>query len=315
LDDNRWRQLGWRLAQVLPVLGLLLAVVFALQALLPGDTARAFAGPRATRAQVEQVRAEMGLSEPVTTRFATYVERVAHGDLGASNRSSVPVTEIIDTRLGVTLSLLLGGMVASALIAGPAAAALALRPRSRLAWVIDRALAVAINLPPFWVGLMLATGVGLHLGLLPVGGLEPGVGGHLRSYVLPWVTIGLALAPFVARSAATSLRDVVAADYVVTARSVGASGLFLFRRHMLRNALPATVTLLGFQAGALLFGTVVVEQTFALPGLGAEMVTAAAQRDFPVVQGLTLVFGLGIIAFNLVSDVIVSILDPRTRWT
>ncbi|MBO9524167.1 MAG: ABC transporter permease [Nocardioidaceae bacterium] len=313
MEGSGWRLLGRRLLQVLPVLGLLLVVVFALQALIPGDPARAIAGPRATEAQVAHVRADLGLDETVTTRFASYVGRLAGGDLGESNRSDVPVTQIIGQRVGVTLSLLLGGLVASVLLAGPAALVLALRPRSRAAWVIERVLSVAINLPSFWVGLMLATVVGLRAGLLPVGGLEPGLGGHLRSYLLPCLTIGISLSPFLARSAATSLREVVASDYVVTARSVGASGTFLFRRHLLRNALPPTVTLLGFQAGALLFGTVIVEQTFALPGLGAEMITAAAQRDFPVVQGLTLVFGLGIIVFNLLADVAVSVLDPRTR--
>jgi peptide/nickel transport system permease protein len=304
---------GGRLLQVLPVLGLLLVVVFALQALLPGDTAKAFAGPRATDAQVEHVRTDLGLDKPVTTRFVTYVERLANGDLGESNRSNAPVTELIGQRADVTLSLMFGGLIAGVLIAVPAALILAMRLRSRVAWLVDRILAVAINLPSFSVGLMLATVVGLHFGLLPVGGLEPGLTGHFRSYLLPWVTIGIALAPFLARSAATSLRDVMASDYVVTARSVGASGSFLFRRHMLRNALPPTVTLLGFQAGALLFGVVIVEQTFALPGLGAEMINAAGQRDFPVVQGLTLVFGLGIILLNLLSDVTVAVLDPRTR--
>ncbi|MTD57975.1 ABC transporter permease [Amycolatopsis pithecellobii] len=311
---NGWRLLGRRLLQVLPVLGLLLVVVFALEGLLPGDTARAFAGPRATEARVAQVRAELGLDQPVTTRFSTYIGHLARGDLGESNRSDIPVTQLIGERAGVTLSLLSGGLIAGVLIAGPAALVLARRPRSRLAWMLDRILSVAINLPSFWVGLTLATVIGLRLGALPVGGLAPGFAGHLRSYVLPSVTIGISLAPFMARSAATSLRDVLAADHVVTARSVGASGSFLFRRHMLRNALPPTVTLLGFQAGALLFGTVVVEQTFALPGLGAAMITAAAQRDFPVVQGLTLLFGLGIILFNLLSDLAVAMLDPRTRW-
>lgn len=290
-------------------------VVFALQALIPGDPARAIAGPRATEAQVQRVRADLELDKPITTRFVGYVERLTHGDLGESNRAGVPVTEIVRERIGVTLSLLLGGMLVSIALAGPAALALAMRPRSRLAWVIDRILSIAINLPSFWVGLMLATVVGLRWGLLPVGGLQPGFGGRLESFVLPCITIGVSVSPFLARSAATSLREVVVAEYVTTARSVGASGWFLFRRHMVRNALPPTVTLLGFQAGALLFGAVVVEQVFALPGLGAAMITAAAQRDFPVVQGLTLLFGLGIIVFNLLADVAVSVLDPRTRWT
>lgn len=314
MSQSRWRLLAWRLVQVVPVLGLLLVVVFALQTLLPGDPARAMAGPRASEAQVQVVREDLGLDKPITTQFASYVKNLGHGDLGKSNRSNVAVKDIVAQRADVTASLLVGGMAVSILLAGPAALLMALRPRARSARALERILAVVLNLPTFWVGLMLATFVGLKLGLLPVGGLEPGAAGYVRSLVLPSFTIGLAMTPFLARSAATSLREVMVSDYVTTARSVGAKGWFLVRRHMLRNALPPVVTLLGFQAGGLLFGAVVVEQTFALPGLGAEMITAAAQRDFPVVQGLTLIFGVGIVTFNLLADVTVAALDPRTKW-
>lgn len=314
MSDSRVRLLAWRLVQVVPVLGLLLVVVFALQALLPGDPARALAGPRATDEQVQSVREDLGLDQPVTTQFLTYLGNLVSGDLGESNRSNVPVTQIVAERIDVTLLLLLGGIAVSIMLAILAALIMALRPGSRPARLVERALAVVLNLPTFWVGLMLATFVGLKLGLLPVGGLQPGPTGHLRSLLLPAFTIGLAMAPFLARSAAASLREVMASEYVTTARSLGASGNFLLRRHVLRNALPPTVTLLGFQAGALLFGGVVVEQTFALPGLGAEMITAAAQRDYPVVQGLTLVFGFGIVMCNLFADLAVALLDPRTKW-
>jgi peptide/nickel transport system permease protein len=199
-------------------------------------------------------------------------------------------------------------------LAFPAALLMALRPRGVPARVVARTLTILFNAPAFWVGLMLATLLGLHAGWLPVGGFGEGLDGHLRSIVLPSITIGLAMAPLLARSAAASLRDVVSADHVTTARSLGASGWFLVRRHMLRNALPPTLTLLAFQASALLFGAVVVEQTFGLPGLGAEMISAAGQRDFPTVQGLTLVFGLGIVLINLLADVAVALLDPRTTW-
>lgn len=314
MGSSRTRLLVGRLVQVVPVLGLLLIVVFALQALLPGDPARAIAGPRATEEQVQVVRVKLGLDRPLPQRFVQYVDTLRHGDLGRSNRSNVSVNTIVGQRIGVTLSLLLGGMAMSIALAGPAALLMALRPRSHAARWVERSLAIVLNFPSFWVGLMLATVVGLKLGLLPVGGLQPGIGGRVRSLILPSITIGLAITPFLARSAATSLREVVASDYVMTARSVGGRGWFLVRRHLLRNAAPPVVTLLGFQAGALLFGAVVVEQTFGLPGLGAEMISAAAQRDFPVVQGLTLLFGFGIVLCNLLADVAVALLDPRTRW-
>lgn len=311
---GRWRFVLIRIAQVVPVLAALLLIAVLLQYLMPGDAARVIAGPRATVEQVARVRAELGLDRSVLAQFGRYVWNVLHGDLGTSNRTGIPIATIIGERIGVTIWLLIGGLTVSTLLASPAALLMAMRPRSFGARVCARSLTVLINCPPFWVGLMLASVFALQTGWLPVGGFGDSFGERLRSMVLPWLTVGLAVAPLLARSAAASLRQVVAAEHVTTARSVGATGGTLVRRHLLRNALPPSITLLAVQAAALLFGAVVVEQTFGLPGLGAEMVSAASQRDFPMVQALTLIFGFGIIAVNLLADLAVAVLDPRTSW-
>ncbi|WP_283134386.1 ABC transporter permease [Rhizohabitans arisaemae] len=314
MSAGRLRFVVGRLAQVLPVLAALLLIVVLLQQMMPGDPARVIAGPRATAEQVVQVRHELGLDRPVFEQFGRHVWNLLQGDLGTSNRTGIPITAIVGDRIGVTVWLLFGGLLVSTLLATPAALLMALRPRSRSARMCSRALTIIINCPPFWVGLMLASVLALGTGWLPVGGFGVDFGDRVRSMILPSLTIGLAAMPLLARSAAASLSQVLTADHVTTARSLGVSGWPLVRRHLLRNALPPAITLLAIQAAALLFGAVIVEQTFGLPGLGAEMITAASQRDFPVVQALTLIFGLAIIAINLLADLAVALLDPRTTW-
>lgn len=314
MSAGRLRFLAGRLIQVIPVLAALLLIVVLLQQLMPGDPARVVAGPRASGEQVAQVRRDLGLDQPMFVQFWTYVTNLVGGDLGRSNRTGIPISTIVRDRAGATAWLLAGGLVVSTALAVPAALLMALRPRSAAARICARSLTILVNCPPFWIGLMLASVLALRTGWLPVGGFGEGFGERLRSMVLPSLTIGLAAMPLLARSGAASLRQVLAADHVTTARSLGLSGWPLVRRHLLRNALPPAVTLMAVQAAALLFGAVVVEQTFGLPGLGAEMINAASQRDFPVVQALTLVFGTAIILINLLADLAVALLDPRTTW-
>lgn len=304
---------GLRAAQVVPVLLALLFISVVLQNITPGDPARAVAGPRATETDVAQVRSELGLDQSVVVQYWRYLKAVTHGDLGASNRGDVPVTTLIAERVDVTIWLLLAGMVMTVLLATPAALVMATRPTSRTAKVLSRLLTVALNAPPFWVALILGSTVALRTGWFPVGGFGDGVVEHLHSVVLPALTISLGTAAFLARSAAASLSQVLASDHVVTARAAGVSGFALYRRHVLRNALPPVVTMLSFQVAALLLGAVVVEQTFGLPGLGSEMIQAAGERDFPVVQGLTLVFGAAIVLTFMLADFAVAALDPRVR--
>ncbi|MFI7124816.1 ABC transporter permease [Nonomuraea sp. NPDC050153] len=314
MSAGRLRFVAGRLIQVVPVLAALLLIVVLLQQLMPGDPARVVAGPRASAEQVAQVRRDSGLDQPMVVQFWRYVTNLADGDLGRSNRTGTPIATIVADRAGATAWLLAGGLLVSTALAAPAALLMALRPRSAAARLCARSLTILVNCPPFWIGLMLASLLALRTGWLPVGGFGESFGERLRSMVLPSLTIGLASMPLLARSGAASLRQVLAADHVTTARSLGLSGWPLVRRHLLRNSLPPAVTLLAVQAAALLFGAVVVEQTFGLPGLGAEMVNAASQRDFPVVQALTLIFGTAIIAINLLADLVVALLDPRTTW-
>ncbi|MET7328143.1 ABC transporter permease [Nonomuraea sp. NPDC005650] len=314
MSAGRLRFVAGRLLQVVPVLAALLLIVVLLQQLMPGDPARVVAGPRASAEQVAQVRRDSGLDQPMFVQFWRYVTNLANGDLGRSNRTGTPIATIVADRAGATAWLLAGGLLVSTALAAPAALLMALRPRSTAARLCARLLTILINCPPFWIGLMLASLLALRTGWLPVGGFGESFGERLRSMVLPSLTIGLAAMPLLARSGAASLRQVLAADHVTTARSLGLSGWPLVRRHLLRNSLPPAVTLLAVQTAALLFGAVVVEQTFGLPGLGAEMVNAASQRDFPVVQALTLIFGTAIIAINLLADLVVALLDPRTTW-
>lgn len=300
-----------RLLHAVPlVLGITL-LVFLLLDITPGDPARTVAGLRASPEAVEIVRERLGLHENVVVRYGRYLGGLVRGDLGRSNRGGTEVTAIIGDRLPVTLWLLAAAALLSVAISVPAAT-LAARARNRLPDHGVRLMSlVALNMASFWVGYMLLRFVALPSGWFPVGGFGGSTLERLRAIFLPAATLAVGMAPILTRSLRSSMIDVLESDYVSAARSVGVRGGRLVRRHVLRNALIPTSTLLASQLGYLLFGAVVVEFAFDLPGLGDAMVTATSRRDFSVVQGITLVFALTVVGINLLADVVHTVLDPR----
>lgn len=287
--------------------------MFLLLDITPGDPARTVAGLRASPEAVEVVRERLGLDENVVVRYGRYLGDLAQGDLGRSNRGGTDVTAIIGDRLPVTLWLLAAAALLSVAISVPAAT-LAARTRDRLADHGVRLMSlVALNMASFWVGYMLLRFVALPSGWFPVGGFGGSTLERLRAIFLPAATLAVGIAPILIRSLRSSMIDVLESDYVSAARSVGVRGGRLVRRHVLRNALIPTSTLLASQLGYLLFGAVVVEFAFDLPGLGDAMVTATSRRDFPVVQGITLVFALTVVGINLLADIVHTVLDPRVK--
>jgi peptide/nickel transport system permease protein len=310
---GRFGFVGRRLLQSAPVALAVLLATFLLLKLVPGDPARAVAGPRATDAAVAVVREDLGLDEPVWAQFGRYLERVATGDLGSSAVSRVPVSRIVGENAPVTIWLVIGGASMSVVLAVPAAlAAASFRGR-----VVDRVIRagtmVGLTVPPFWIGLLLLEFAAVRTGWFPVGGWPGPWWQRLRTITLPSFTLGLAVAPLLVRSLRAAMVQVLAADHVVAARAAGVSGLRLVRFFVLRNSLVPTVALLATTVGYLLFGAVLVESVFGLPGLGQTMVQAAISRDFNVVQGLTLVFALSTVAANLLGDIVLAGLDPRIR--
>jgi len=304
-----------RLLQLVPIaLGVTILVFFLIH-LVPGDPARTILGNQATPARVALVRHEFGLDRPLLVQYRKFMGRLVRGDLGTSLFYSGPAGRLVLQRLPATLWLIGLGTLLSVVIAVPLAV-IAATKRNRLPDQVVRAVPLlGLGFPPFWLGIMLLLVFGLHLGRgFPVGGYGSGFLGHLHSMFLPALTVALGIAPILIRSLRASLLEVLESDYVITARSKGIPERRVVRRHALRNAVISTVSVLGVNVGFLVGATLVIEQVYALPGIGQLMINSIFQRDFPVVQAVTLVFAVMVVLVYLTTDVVHALLDPRVRY-
>ena len=306
-----------RIVQMIPVvLGVLIAVFLMLK-LTPGDPAASILGIQASPAELERVRHAMGLDRPWHIQFAIWLGNALRGDLGISYISKKPVTELIFTRLPVTLELTLFSMLLATLIAVPAGIISAARRYSTLDYAITGLALFGVSMPSFWFAILLILLFSLWLGWLPASGYVPwsrGVVPHMKSLVMPAIALGLFLAGALVRFSRASMTETLVQDYIRTARSKGLSRRSVLWGHALKNALIPTVTVLGIQFGALLGGAIIIETIFAFPGVGTVMLVAVNQRDYPVVQGVTLVIALAFMFSNLVVDVVYTWLNPRIRY-
>jgi peptide/nickel transport system permease protein len=304
-----------RLLQAVPVaLGVTILVFFLIH-LVPGDPARTILGNRATAQRVALLRHDWGLDRPLPVQYEKFMGRLAHGDLGSSLFYGVGAGRLVLDRLPVTLWLICFGAILSVAIAVPLALVAATR-RDRVSDHLIRGVPlVGLGFPPFWIGIVLLLVFSLHLGrLFPVGGYGSGFLGHLHSMFLPALTVALAICPILIRSLRAALLEVLESDYITTARSKGLSERRVLMHHALRNAAISTVSVLGVNIGFLVGGTLVIEQVFAVPGVGQLMINSIFQRDFPVVQAVTLVFSLLVVLVYLLTDVAHALLDPRVRF-
>ena len=303
--------LARRLVGTVPVLLGISVIVFFLIHLVPGDPARTLLGVRATDQAVAALHARFGLDQPLWQQYLSFLGRLLHGDLGRSILYDTNVSELVALRLPATLWLLVAATVLALLISIPLAV-LAATHRGRLADQVVRAVPLlGLGMPTFWVGIMLVLLLALKVHAFPVSGFGKTPAQHLSSVVLPGLTIALAMTPILIRSLRTSMIGVLDSDYVVTARAKGLSHRRVITAHTLRNAAVSSITVLGVNVAYLVGSTLVVERVFALPGLGTMMLDAIFNRDFPVVQGVTLVFALMVVAVNLLTDLAHAALDPR----
>jgi len=308
------RYLGHRLLHVLPVvIGITLAS-FVLIHLVPGDPIRIMLGAKAPAERVAEVKHELGIDRPLPQQYLSFVGGAVHGDLGESIILRRPVSSVVGERLGPSLFLLGYATLIALVFAVPLGIVSALR-RNRLADHSIRILTLmGFAMPSFWLGLILIRKLSLDLGVFPVSGYGEGFFGHVRSLTLPSVTIGLFLASMLVRSLRASLIDIFGMEYVEAARARGLSEPRVVVKHSLRPALIATITVLAVNLGWLISGAVVIERVFDIPGLGQLLVESIFTRDFPTIQGLTLVFGLIVIAINLLADLSYAAVDPRVRY-
>jgi peptide/nickel transport system permease protein len=312
---DRFAYILRRLVQAVPVVIGVTILVFFMIHLVPGDPARTMLGVHATPQKVAALHHEWGLDKSIPEQYKLFMGRLLRGDLGDSLFYDVSARELIWQRLPVTLWLIAYGTVLSVLIALPLATIAATRKDGVRDQAVRVVPLIGLGFPPFWLGIMLLLAFGLHLGRhFPVGGYGDGLVGHLNSMFLPALTVALGIAPILIRSLRASLLQVLESDYITTARSKGIPERRVLLRHALRNAVSSTVSVLGVNIGFLVGGTVVIEQVFALPGIGQLMLNSIFQRDFPVVQGVTLVFGIMVVLVYLATDVVHSLLDPRVRF-
>ncbi|MEI3854417.1 MULTISPECIES: ABC transporter permease [unclassified Ensifer] len=302
-----------RLLQIIPTFLLVMIFIFLLVRLLPGDPAIAMAEAKATDAQLEQIRHNLGLDQPLPVQFLVFVKNTLTGDLGRSIMLKAPVAEIIVARLPTTIFLALYSIALAVLLAGPLAFLAASRVNSPVDVAIRSVFQVGLSMPVFYIGLLLLTVLAAQLRWFPVGGYGKTFLANLYHLILPALSVALYTSAIILRNLRASLIEVLDADYVQFARAKGLSPRIIMTRHVLRNALVSTVTLLGLSIGNLMSGTLVTETVFAIPGVGRLMLEAIFARDYPLIQGLTLTFAVLVSVVFLLTDVVQSWLDPRLR--
>lgn len=306
-----------RLGATLIVMGLVGLFVFMLLHLAPGDPAAVIAGDNATPEQIARLRETLGLDDPLPVQFLRWAAHVAQGDLGVSIYSNEPVTLLISQRLEATLSLAFATLV----IAVPVAITLGVVAAYRVGTITDRLLmlfsVIGFSLPAFVVGYLLIWLVAIQWKLLPVQGftsISEGLLPWARNLVLPSITLGMTYTALIARITRTTMLDVLSEDFIRTARAKGVAMPRILIKHALRNAGVPIATVIGIGVALLIGGVVVTETVFNIPGVGRLVVDAIARRDYPVIQGVILVFSGVYVFVNLATDLSYTLIDPRIRY-
>jgi len=295
------------------VLFIVTFVAFLLIHLVPGDPVRIMLGAHAPPSAVAQVRRQLGLDRSLVSQFGSFLGGLPRGDLGTSISLQRPVRDIVGPRIWPSVFLLVYGTLISLLVAVPLGVCSALYRNRPADHTIRVVATVGLAMPSFWFGLLLVELFSLRLGWLPVSGYGSGFLGHLESLTLPAITVGIYLAPLIIRTLRSSLIETLSADFVTSARARGFSETRVVGKHALRNALIATITILAINIGYLISGSVVIENVFAIPGLGSLLVSSIQMRDFPTISALTLIFGVLVILTNLLADLSYALVDPRIR--
>lgn len=306
-----------RLIATIPVMGMVALVVFAILRLTPGDPAAIIAGDSATPEQLQQIRQSMGLDKPIYLQFLIWLWQLLQGDLGHSLISGVPVLGMVADRVGPSLALATFTIVFSVLVAIPLGVIAAWRQGKLLDRAVMAFSVLGFSVPIFVTGYVLILVFSLKLGWFPVQGYKPpgdGLWQFIQGMVLPTLALSTIYVALIARITRTSIIEVMGEDFIRTARAKGLTEGKVLMQHALRNAAVPIVTIIGIGVALLISGVVVTESVFNLPGLGRLVVEAVLARDYPVIQGLILLFSFAYILINLVVDVLYTVFDPRIRY-
>jgi peptide/nickel transport system permease protein len=306
-----------RLASTVLVMGIVAVFVFLLLHLSPGDPAAIIAGDNATAEQIAGIRKQLGLDDPLPVQFLRWVSAVVQGDLGISIFSNEPVAKLISQRIEPTLSLALTTLI----VAVTLAVSFGVLAAWKVGTWIDRSLMVVsvigFSVPVFVVGYMLIYVFSINLRWLPVQGYSPidqGFGPWIERLVLPSIALGLAYVALIARITRTSMLEVLAEDYIRTANAKGVATRSVLLKHALKNAGVPIVTVIGIGVALLIGGVVITETVFNIPGVGRLVVDAISKRDYPIIQGVILIFSGVYVLVNLLVDMSYTLLDPRIRY-
>lgn len=310
------RYIAGRLLQAIPTLLGVLAAVFFIVRVLPGDPAAMLLGDFATAEAIQATRERLGLDKPIWVQFGEFLSGLARGDLGRSFSNRLPVTRNILDAAPHTLYLALGGLLLSVLMALPAGVLSAVKRGSVLDYGIMGLSLLGVSVPIFWLAILAILLFSISLGLLPVIGVgDPSIASRIRHLILPSLVLGINLAGLTARLTRSAVLNILSKDYLRTARAKGLSGIQVLGRHALRNAFIPIATILALNFASLIGGAVILETVFGRPGLGRVLVSAVLARDFPQIQGSVLFFAVTVVLINLIVDIAYSYLDPRIRYT
>ncbi|MBP6851244.1 MAG: ABC transporter permease [Rhodoferax sp.] len=307
-----------RLLGVIPVMVVVGIFVFSLLHLAPGDPAAIIAGDTATQADIARIRTSLGLDRPLLEQFSTWGWATIQGDLGVSMFSNIPVTELMAQRMGPTVSLAFTTMLVAVVIAITLGVLAAWKAGSLLDRAVMGLAVTGFSVPVFVVGYIMVYFIALKWRLLPVQGYMPmseGFWPWLRHLILPSFALGLGYVALIARITRGSMLEVLSEDYIRTAAAKGVSTVPMLLRHALKNAAVPIITVIGIGVALLISGVVITESVFNIPGIGRLVVDAISRRDYPIIQGVMVVFAAVYVLINLVIDIAYSFIDPRIRYS
>lgn len=306
-----------RLAAFVPTLILVVIIAFVLEHIVPGGPAEALIGiDGGGAAAIATINRQLGLNKPLVAQFISYLNHLIHGQLGESYITSTPVRSLIGQRLQPSVELIIGALVVSVIVGGGAGVFSAVKRNSRLGKVILTASGAGLAVPDFWIGALASGIIGVSLALLPPSGYQPisaGLVPNLRTVILPIVVLSIPTSAFICRHLRSGMVAALESPYIRTAWAMGVRPWWIYSRFALRNAVTPLITFLPLVVSGLIGGTVVVEYIFGIPGLGSLIVNATTDRDYVTLQAVVLLIGVVVLVLNLLADLVVFAIDPRSR--
>lgn len=298
-----------RVLSMIPLLIVISIIIFMFVRLIPGDPARQIGGPTATIGEIENIRRELGLDQPLVPQYIQWITGIFQGDLGHSFTNNTSVADLLAPRLPITIYLTICSITWSVIL-GIIIGVIASINRGRALDLLGMLIAIAgISLPNFWLGLQLMQIFSVNLGIFPTGGLE-----DWRGYVLPSIAMGAGIMAIFARVTRSSMIENLGKDYIRTARAKGLPEPRVIMVHAFKNSSIDIITVTALQIGALIAGSVVVESVFSIPGMGRLLVDSIGFRDYEVVQALILFFSFEYMVINLLADILYAVINPRVRY-